>query len=154
MSHKTKKKEKNCETCSICLVDIRNLKSKNIIKQSCCNKPFHKKCINKWYKIKKECPLCREKQGVFTDDEINFLSNTLTNIAPIIRPLYQTYNVDSTMQNVTDVISVFSNNISNMRDFQRENNSNTHDQDLADLDEVFNSTRSMIDSIRNMMNDN
>lgn len=146
MSHKTKK-EKNCETCSICLVDIRNLNSKNIIKQSCCNKPFHKKCINKWYKIKKECPLCRKKQGIFSDDEINFLSDTLTNIAPMIRPLYQTYNIDSTMQNVTNVISIFENNINNMRDFQQENNH------LDELDEIFNSTRTMINSIRNMMND-
>jgi len=154
MSNKSKQKKKSCETCSICLVDIRNLNSKNIVKQSCCNKPFHKKCINKWYKIKKECPLCRKKHGIFSDDEINFLSDTLINIAPIIRPLYQTYNVDSTMQNVTDVISLFSNNISNMRNFQRENNNTSHDQELDDLDEVFNSTRSMIDSIRNMMNDN
>jgi len=146
MSHRTKK-EKNCETCSICLVDIRNLNSKNIIKQSCCNKPFHKKCINKWYKIKKECPLCRKKHGIFSDDEINFLSDTLTNIAPMIRPLYQTYNIDSTMQNVTDVISIFENNINNMRDFQQENNH------LDELDEIFNSTRTMINSIRNMMND-
>lgn len=146
MSQRTKK-EKNCETCSICLVDIRNLNSKNIIKQSCCNKPFHKKCINKWYKIKKECPLCRKKHGIFSDDEINFLSDTLTNIAPMIRPLYQTYNIDSTMQNVTDVISIFENNINNMRDFQQENNH------LDELDEIFNSTRTMINSIRNMMND-
>jgi hypothetical protein len=56
------------------------------------------------------------------------------------------------MQNMTDVISLFSNNITNMRNFQRENN-NSHDQELDDLDEVFNSTRSMIESIRNMMND-
>jgi hypothetical protein len=152
MSNKNKNKKKICETCPICLIDIRNLNSKNIVKQSCCNKPFHKKCINKWYKIKKECPLCRKKQGIFSDNEINFLSDTLTNIAPIIRPLYESYNLDSSLQNMTDVISLFSNNISNMRDFQHENNNTS--QELDDLDEIFNSTRSMIDSIRNTMNDN
>ena len=39
-----------------------------------------------------------------------------------------------------------------MRDFQHENNNTS--QELDDLDEIFNSTRSMIDSIRNTMNDN
>jgi len=134
-------------TCAICLTNIRNINTNNIIKQSCCNKPFHKKCINKWYKIKKECPLCRKKHSLFNDDELNFLSNTLTNIAPLLRPLYRTYNIDSTMQNATNVLSLFENNINNLRDIEPELNN-----EFESLDEVFNSTRNIIETFRNIMN--
>ena len=147
MSDNSKINNESC-TCAICLSDIRNINAKNIIKQSCCNKPFHKKCINQWYKIKKECPLCRKKHGLFNDDEISFLSNTLTDIAPLLRPLYRTYNLDTTMRNATNVLSLFSNSINNLRDIQPGSNN-----EFENLDEIFNSTRGMIEIFRNMMND-
>ncbi len=67
-----------CETCPICLDTIRNINSKRVIIQECCNKPFHKKCINKWYKVKKICPLCRTKKKIHLysiPKKENFLQN-------------------------------------------------------------------------------
>ena len=50
--------------CPICLKEIRTNKSKTILKSeyitTCqCNYYYHLKCISKWLKIKKICPICK-----------------------------------------------------------------------------------------------
>ena len=41
--------------CSICLNVLEN----DIISKWKCNHKFHSKCIKKWMKTKKTCPICR-----------------------------------------------------------------------------------------------
>jgi len=139
--------QNNCKTCVICLVNIRNINNKNIIIQNCCNQPFHKKCINKWYKIKKECPLCRKKPELFSDEEKQFLSSTLLNLVPLVRPIYRTYELDSTMEDLTTIISLCQNNIDNYRNLYNEN------EELNDTLNGLNGARSFINTLRNIMND-
>lgn len=46
---------KPSHTCAICLEDICD----NFFWCSRCTNPIHKKCIEKWKKFGKTCPLCR-----------------------------------------------------------------------------------------------
>ena len=41
--------------CSICLEDIE-LKDLEILS---CNHKFHKECIDTWFRINKNCPMCK-----------------------------------------------------------------------------------------------
>mgnify|MGYP001305804877 FL=1 len=138
--------QNNCKTCAICLINIRNINNKNIIIQNCCKQQFHKKCINKWYKIKKECPLCRKKPELFSDEEKEFLSSTLLNLVPFVRPIYRTYELDSTMEDLTTIISLCQNNIDDYRNLYNEN------EELNDTLNGLNGVRNFINTIRNVMN--
>ena len=40
--------------CSICMEE-----DSECFEQLCCNHEFHLRCINKWFKTKNTCPLCR-----------------------------------------------------------------------------------------------
>lgn len=51
-------KEEN-EICNICLENNANIKLSNCNGNHC----FHKKCINKWFKSKEICPVCKEFYG-------------------------------------------------------------------------------------------
>ena len=53
------------EKCPICLDIILNQPQK----QKCCSKYFHSYCLKSWFKINKNCPLCRSEQKVITYDE-------------------------------------------------------------------------------------
>jgi len=79
------------ETCAICLENTDD----NCYKSLCCNKIFHFECLDKWFKIKNTCPLCRREyshmedytcdmenyletfQNIDMKNVINNLSNTL-----------------------------------------------------------------------------
>lgn len=43
--------------CAICLIELNN--KKRIISKLKCKHLFHKTCINKWFKQKETCPICR-----------------------------------------------------------------------------------------------
>ena len=144
--------QNNCKTCAICLINIRNINNKNIIIQKCCKQLFHKKCINKWYKIKKECPLCRKKPELFSNEEKQFLSSTLLNLVPLIRPIYRTYELDSTMEDLTTIISLCQNNIDNYRNLYNELNFDNENEELNDTLNGLNGARNFINTIRNVMN--
>lgn len=47
------------EICNICLENNANIKLSNCKGKHC----FHKKCINKWFKTKEICPVCKEFYG-------------------------------------------------------------------------------------------
>ena len=64
-------------TCVICLSNITNS-----IYITECNHKFHTKCLNQWYKYKKNCPICRcfKKQTqfeIFKDDIKIFISDIM-----------------------------------------------------------------------------
>ena len=42
-----------------CCICGDNIGTNEIAKTLVCNHTFHKKCINKWFKIKFTCPLCK-----------------------------------------------------------------------------------------------
>jgi hypothetical protein len=143
-----------CETCPICLDTIRNINSKRVIKQECCNKPFHKKCINKWYKVKKICPLCRteKKQSpLFNTEEIQFLSNSFLSIAPALRPLYEKYLGDDTMNGITDFIS---NCETTLDTIITDTEINSQDTGLNELSDTLITAKNLVRSIRTIMNNN
>jgi hypothetical protein len=48
----------NKDYCKICYQDFNIKEYKRNLK---CNHFFHKKCIDKWIKIKNTCPICRDK---------------------------------------------------------------------------------------------
>ena len=100
-----------------------------------------------WYKIKKECPLCRKKPELFSDEEKQFLSSTLLNLVPLVRPIYRTYELDSTMEDLTTIISLCQNNIDNYRNLYNEN------EELNDTLNGLNGARSFSNTLRNIMND-
>ena len=51
------------EICAICLEETDN----SCYNALCCNKPFHFECLDKWFKIKNTCPLCREEYSHMED---------------------------------------------------------------------------------------
>lgn len=76
------------EDCPICLGEITegNVKTDNQIKcktndnkeiivtiDKTCNHSFHKDCLVEWLKIKKECPLCRNKIFLYILDDVKYL---------------------------------------------------------------------------------
>jgi|ETNmetMinimDraft_31_1059906.scaffolds.fasta_scaffold00890_5 hypothetical protein len=148
-----------CEICPICLDTIRNINSKRVIKQKCCNKPFHKKCINKWYKVKKICPLCRtKKKSLFDNEETKFLSDSLLSIVPILRPLYRSYGGDETMNEISSFLSICEDTVYNIG---TENVEITETDNLSDLSDLSNLTnlsetlitaKNLVRSIRTIMN--
>ena len=46
------------EPCSICFEDINENDKKTIN----CNHVYHEKCIEKWFSINHQCPLCRKSK--------------------------------------------------------------------------------------------
>jgi len=139
-----------CEICPICLDTIRKVNSKRVIIQECCNKPFHKKCINKWYKIKKICPLCRtEKKDVplFTSAETRFLSDSLVSIVPLLRPLYRSYGGDQTMSQISSFISICEDTVGDIITETVDNST-----EINELTETLETAKNLVTSIRTMMN--
>ena len=56
--------EEENDICSICLekyFDEENLKKVVSLK---CNHLFHKECIDKWFKINKNCPMCKSIMNI------------------------------------------------------------------------------------------
>lgn len=51
------------ETCAICLENTDNSSYKAL----CCKNKFHFECLDKWFKIKNTCPLCREEYSHMED---------------------------------------------------------------------------------------
>jgi len=54
----------NCTNCTICLEE---LKEKEYYRElPYCNHQFHKKCIDKWFKVNKQmtCPICRRSHAI------------------------------------------------------------------------------------------
>jgi hypothetical protein len=141
-----------CETCPICLDTIRNINSKRVIKQECCNKPFHKKCINKWYKVKKICPLCRTKKKstpLFNTEEREFLTESFLGIAPMFRPLYRSYGGDNTMNEISNFISLFQDSV-NIVNTDEENDE--EENIFNDLTETLVTAKNIVRSFRTIMN--
>ncbi|KAF5751452.1 hypothetical protein HS088_TW02G00466 [Tripterygium wilfordii] len=46
-----------CVACSICMEDYKDGEECGVI--AVCNHKYHKQCIDKWLRRKKECPVCR-----------------------------------------------------------------------------------------------
>lgn len=51
------------DICAICLEHTYNYSYKAI----CCKNKFHFECLDKWFKIKNTCPLCREEYSHMED---------------------------------------------------------------------------------------
>lgn len=54
------------KNCTICLSSIKDFFKKTY--KTSCNHKFHKKCIRKWLKNKKTCPLCNHKEEWINPD--------------------------------------------------------------------------------------
>ena len=52
--------------CSICISDIN--KKDNYINNECCNNVFHTDCLEQWYKVKENCPLCRSSNEIIKEN--------------------------------------------------------------------------------------
>lgn len=62
-------------TCPICLCEIETPQEPYII-QECCKRPFHKECLDEWFKTiapKKSCPWCRTRPQEDIEQERNQL---------------------------------------------------------------------------------
>lgn len=68
--------------CSICLQNIK--KKDNYINNECCNNTFHNKCLEEWYKIKENCPLCRSSNEIIKEN-----TEKINNIFEIIKIITQ-----------------------------------------------------------------
>ncbi len=79
------------ENCCICLEQIVKDQD-NITEQSCCNRKFHKDCLETWYNLHPTCPLCRSRRDNWSSEEIN-----LYNILVYIRTKYRDLDLDSTL---------------------------------------------------------
>ena len=63
------------ESCSICFEDI----NENDKKKTKCNHVYHEKCIDKWFSINHQCPLCRKSKfdKTMKEFEENYYKNNL-----------------------------------------------------------------------------
>jgi len=52
-----------------CIICFEKINYYDLKVQKCCNKFFHFKCINQWFKTKKTCPLCRREYITITPKE-------------------------------------------------------------------------------------
>ena len=59
-SHQISRQEESKRTCSICLDEMDPDDMIEELKALECAHTFHKRCINKWLKVKYECPNCRK----------------------------------------------------------------------------------------------
>ncbi len=80
------------EICSICLEIVRNGPTSDITRQNCCNRLFHKECLDNWYNVRPTCPLCRTRKDDWSSEEIN-----LYNIFVYVRRKYIELDIDSTL---------------------------------------------------------
>ena len=67
--------------CSICLEKIK--KGDNFINNECCNNTFHTKCLEEWYKVKENCPLCRSSNEIIKEN--NKKIENINNIFQILK---------------------------------------------------------------------
>lgn len=51
------------DICAICLEKTTN----DSYKSCCCRNKFHFECLDKWFKIKNTCPLCRKEYSHMED---------------------------------------------------------------------------------------
>ena len=56
--------------CSICHEDIKE--GERVCLLSDCNHGFHNTCINKWFKEKHECPVCRKNYNIIIDNNNSY----------------------------------------------------------------------------------
>jgi len=87
--------------CTICLKQIKTNKSKTILKNkyitTCqCNYYYHWKCISKWIKIKKICPIC--KRYIYKNPWDKFKSIIITSNDYILN-IYE-YRINRYFQNL------------------------------------------------------
>lgn len=68
--------------CSICLQSIKE--KDDYINNECCNNTFHNKCLEEWYKIKENCPLCRSSNEIIKENTKKIEGN-INNIFDIIK---------------------------------------------------------------------
>lgn len=59
--------------CSICLNKIQ--KHEDFVNNECCNNTFHTDCLEEWYKVKENCPLCRKNNEIITENIKKKLEN-------------------------------------------------------------------------------
>lgn len=63
-------KDKEVESCPICMVEFRMNDPELIAELNCSQKHiFHLNCIKEWVKKKDNCPMCRERIGGDTSKE-------------------------------------------------------------------------------------
>ena len=62
--------------CSICLTKIN--KNDEYIENECCKNTFHNSCLEEWYKIKENCPLCRRNNEIIQEKTKTKLENVNT----------------------------------------------------------------------------
>lgn len=71
--------------CSICLTKIEN--NDEYINNECCNNTFHNSCLEEWYKVKENCPLCRKSNEIIQEKVKKKLENVNTMIT-IVKLLF------------------------------------------------------------------
>lgn len=67
--------------CSICLEKIK--KEDEFINNECCNNTFHTTCLEEWYKVKENCPLCRSSNEIIKENKKKI--ENLNNIFQILK---------------------------------------------------------------------
>ena len=82
------------DICAICLDNTDNSSYKSL----CCKNKFHFECLDKWFKIKNTCPLCRKEYSHMSDyhNHIEEYFDTINNI-----------NVENIIDNVSENVSLY-----------------------------------------------
>jgi hypothetical protein len=94
----------NENNCSICIEPLKSSKSKQLN----CNHEFHLNCIQNWYSVQQNCPICRH---LITPNEVNIDKPCCVEIISDYTSLPSSY------QNIIQITSQTNNN-SNMITYQ------------------------------------
>ena len=127
------------ELCSICLEEVTiSKKEYKVSKCDNCNKYFHKKCLEEWFKTKEECPLCRHKY-----DNIELI--------PLLKNLYQRYNIGNTINIINNFIINIEDDVQNLTDLSDEINSennvyNNFNRQLLNVKSIINSIKNVMEN--------
>ena len=82
-------------TCAICLENT----DEDCYTVVCCkNNKFHFECLDKWFKIKNTCPLCRSEYSHmehYTDNSLEYLEKI------------QNINMGNVVNNVTNIVTTY-----------------------------------------------
>jgi len=111
---KEKISKEEIEECKICYESLYEKGEIFVKRQTCCGKYVHKLCLERWYKIKENCPFCRAKganlyigrkdiemtpmefvQSMFQrilNIDLNILYSSSQDISPIHSSTNATYN--------------------------------------------------------------
>ena len=100
--------------------------------------------MKKWFKFKEECPLCRYKYN-------NLDEFTTIQLIPLLKNLYQQYNVGSTIDVINNFIINIEDDVQNLTDLSDEINSennvyNNFNRHLLNIKSICNSIKSVMEN--------